>query len=74
MENVHLKDVDSPMEKKDWESSDKCNFCDESSNTSQQPVDNIVPVSFENCYNGLRIISGMKSRLCGKFNDLICQK
>lgn len=45
MENVHLKDEDRQMEKKDWASSDKCNFCDESSNTSQQTVDNIVPVS-----------------------------
>lgn len=47
MENVQLKDEDRLMEEKDWESSDKCNFCDESSNTSQQTVDNIVPVS---CY------------------------
>lgn len=45
MENVQLKDEDKPMEEKDWESSDKRNFCDESSNTSQQTVDNIVPVS-----------------------------
>lgn len=45
MENVQLKDEDKPMEEKNWESSDKRNFCDESSNTSQQTVDNIVPVS-----------------------------
>lgn len=46
MENVHLKEEDTLMEEKDWESSDKCNFCDESSNTSHQTVDNIVPVSY----------------------------
>lgn len=44
MENVHLKDEGKQMEEKDWESSDKCNFCDENSNTSQQKVDNTVPV------------------------------
>lgn len=44
MENVHLKDEDKQMEEKDWESSDKCNFCDENSNTSQQNVDNTVSV------------------------------
>ncbi|XP_065225286.1 mushroom body large-type Kenyon cell-specific protein 1 isoform X1 [Planococcus citri] len=42
MENVHLKDEGKQMEEKDWESSDKCNFCDENSNTSQQKVDNTV--------------------------------
>lgn len=45
MENVHLKEEDKQMEEKDWELSDKFNFCNESSNTSQQAVDNIVPVS-----------------------------
>lgn len=44
MENVHLKEEDKQMEEKDWELSDKFNFCNESSNTSQQAVNNIVPV------------------------------
>lgn len=47
MENVHLKEEDKQMEEKDWELSDKFNFCNESSNTSQQAVNNIVPESQE---------------------------